>query len=110
MNANCWKSTGIQVRFIQELQKYCEDNYKIEKVILFGSRARGDYHRTSDIDLAVYTIDGSHSEQNLIENSILELPTPLKIDVIFMDRLTKKDMILNILNEGMIIYEQTKVA
>lgn len=26
----------------------------MKKVILFGSRARGDYHRASDIDLAVY--------------------------------------------------------
>lgn len=26
----------------------------IEKIVLFGSRARGDYHRSSDIDLAVY--------------------------------------------------------
>ena len=28
--------------------------HNVNKVILFGSRARGDYHRASDIDLAVY--------------------------------------------------------
>lgn len=28
--------------------------YSMDKVILFGSRARGDYRRTSDIDIAVY--------------------------------------------------------
>ena len=29
------------------------EKYHIQKVILFGSRARGDFKRTSDIDLAV---------------------------------------------------------
>jgi Predicted nucleotidyltransferases len=27
--------------------------YHVEKMILFGARARGDFKRTSDIDLAV---------------------------------------------------------
>lgn len=29
------------------------NRHHIQTVILFGSRARGDFHRTSDIDLAV---------------------------------------------------------
>lgn len=32
------------------LEMYCDH---IRKVMLFGSRARGDYHKTSDVDLAV---------------------------------------------------------
>ena len=32
---------------------YLAEKYHIQKVILFGSRARGDFKRTSDIDLAV---------------------------------------------------------
>lgn len=32
---------------------YLAKTHGVSKVILFGSRARGDYHRTSDIDLAV---------------------------------------------------------
>ena len=49
----CWRSTGISQRFIDELKEYCSQNEKIEKVILFGSRARGDYQKTCDMDLAV---------------------------------------------------------
>ena len=30
------------------------NRHHIQTVILFGSRARGDFHRTSDIDLAVH--------------------------------------------------------
>lgn len=44
--------TGIRDEVIQEICEIAE-KYKVEKVILFGSRARGDFRRTSDIDLAV---------------------------------------------------------
>ncbi|GMB09190.1 hypothetical protein EDD69_1231 [Thermolongibacillus altinsuensis] len=101
-----WNSTGISKRWIGELQTYCSTNDKIEKVVLFGSRARGDYQKTSDIDLVIWTKNASHSEQNLMEHAIQQMPTPFKIDVLFFDRLTKEKLISNILKEGIVIYEK----
>lgn len=46
------EKTGIKDVVIQEICQLAR-KYQIEKVILFGSRARGDYKRVSDIDLAV---------------------------------------------------------
>ena len=43
--------TGIKQVVLDELISIAE-RYHIEKLILFGSRARGDFRRTSDIDLA----------------------------------------------------------
>lgn len=103
-----WNATGISKRFISELQNFCLKNDQIEKIVLFGSRARGDYHRTSDIDLAVFTKKCSHTQQNLIEQAIKEMSTPLKIDVVFIDRLTKEKLIFNIRKEGVVVYEQGK--
>lgn len=103
-----WNATGISNRFIGELQDYSSKKDQIEKVVLFGSRARGDHQRSSDIDLAVCTRNSSHTGQNLIEQAIIEMSTPLKIDVVFMDRLTKEKLIFNIRKEGVAIYEQGK--
>ena len=103
-----WSGTGISQRFIHELQSYCSENDQIEKVLLFGSRARGDFHRSSDIDLAFFTKKSSHTAQNLIEHRIQEMPTPLKVDIIFFNRLAKEKMISNIKKEGVAIYEQGK--
>ena len=47
------QETGIKPVVIEEICRLAEQ-YNVEKVILFGSRARGDYGRASDIDLAVY--------------------------------------------------------
>ena len=44
--------TGIKPKVIEEIRTFAR-KYNIDKVILFGSIARGDYRRTSDIDLAV---------------------------------------------------------
>ena len=46
------QETGIKLAVIQEICELAQ-KHQIEKVILFGSRARGDYKRASDIDLAV---------------------------------------------------------
>lgn len=100
------RSTGVSMRFIEELKRYCAENRQIEKAVLFGSRARGDFRRSSDIDLAISTNDSTHSQQNLIEHGIDELSTPIKINVVFMDRLTKENLKANIMREGIIIYEQ----
>lgn len=45
--------TGVDSLVWKEIAEFAK-KYNIQKVILFGSRSRGDYHKTSDIDLAVY--------------------------------------------------------
>lgn len=47
------KETGIRPIVIEEIRNFARKN-GIKKVVLFGSRARGDYWRASDIDLAVW--------------------------------------------------------
>lgn len=46
------ENTGIKPIVLKEICQFAE-KYDIDRVILFGSRARGDYRRVSDIDLAV---------------------------------------------------------
>ena len=44
--------TGMKDQVIEEIRKLAR-RHSVSQVILFGSRARGDFRRTSDIDLAV---------------------------------------------------------
>ena len=46
------EKSGIKPVVLDEIKRIAEE-YEVKRVILFGSRARGDYHRASDIDLAV---------------------------------------------------------
>ena len=47
------EDTGIKKIVLREIRELAE-KHQAKKVILPGSRARGDYGRASDIDLAVY--------------------------------------------------------
>lgn len=44
------EKTGIREKVIKEIQKIAA-GYDIDKVVLFGSRARVDYRERSDIDI-----------------------------------------------------------
>lgn len=74
----------------------------ITKVILFGSRARGDFKKKSDIDLAVLG-------ENIAEFAfdVDELTdTLLKYDIIDLNSNISDELLKNIQNEGIVIYEK----
>lgn len=74
----------------------------ITKIILFGSRARGDFKKKSDIDLAVLG-------ENVAEFSfdVDELTdTLLQYDIIDLNSNVSDELLKNIQNEGIIIYEK----
>lgn len=93
--------TGIKDEIIAEI-KFLAMKNDINKVILFGSRARGDYCRTSDIDLAV---DGGDITQFSLE--IEETTsTLLKYDVVDLGGSIQKELRESIEKEGVVIYEK----
>ncbi len=48
---------GLSEEVIDLLMSVFTSVDKIEKVVIFGSRAKGNYHSGSDIDLAVFAAD-----------------------------------------------------
>ncbi|MTV47390.1 nucleotidyltransferase domain-containing protein [Heliobacillus mobilis] len=80
--------------------------YAIDKIVLFGSRARGESHRTSDIDLAVYPLPEFNLTGHL-SSDLDDLDTLLKIDVVFIGVQTNRDLIEIIEKEGVLLYDRT---
>lgn len=63
----------------------------IEAVYLFGSRARGDNQRRSDIDLAVKMQSGTDSAQwQEVLDIVDEADTLLEIDCVDLDKADEK--------------------
>ena len=73
--------------------------HKQHKIVLFGSRARGDYKKISDIDLAILD-ETTREEQYEIMNQIDLLDIIYKIDIVFVDKKTKKELIESIKRDG----------
>lgn len=74
----------------------------VEKIILFGSRARGNYRERSDIDIAV--CGGKTEEFEVVLDE--ECPTLLKFDVIDIKKPMQKELLSAIERDGIVIYEK----
>jgi predicted nucleotidyltransferase len=75
----------------------------VERIVLFGSRARGDHDERSDIDLAIACPDASAEEWAALWNIVDEAPTLVNIDLV---RLEHVDDALrqSIEREGVVLY------
>ena len=94
-------NTGIKEQVQAEICRFAE-KHRLDKVILFGSRARGDYHRASDIDLAV-------SSSNIVQFAVdvnKETSTLLKYNVVNLGRDVSQELLGSIRKEGRVLYEK----
>ncbi len=74
------------------------------KVILFGSRARGDNGPKSDIDLAIY---GCKNFSELVEQMNEELWSLLQLDIINMEGSNvSEELKKEIKRDGVILYDK----
>ena len=95
------EETGIDGEVLSEICDLAE-KYHIQKVILFGSRARGDFKRTSDIDLAV---EGGEVECFALDIDE-ETTTLLEYDIVDLARKIQPELRESIEREGKILYEK----
>jgi len=93
---------GLPQETIDILLNYFKQKKEIEKVVIYGSRAKGTYHTGSDIDFAIWT-------ENNIATTILseldELPTPYMFDVTDYKNLTHEGMKNSIDKYGKLFYK-----
>lgn len=95
------KILGIDDSIEQDIISIAIKN-DIKKLILFGSRARGDFKRTSDIDLAV---EGGNISAFAVQVDE-EVSTLLEFDIINLDGRVQKELLESIQREGVLLYEK----
>ena len=78
--------------------------FKADKIVLFGSRARGDNRERSDIDIAVFGV--SKEKQPAFIQAVGSLPTLLDFDIVFITDNTNEALMKNIIQDGVIIMDK----
>ena len=86
---------------LKDIAAFAENN-SVEKVVLFGSRARGTNTERSDVDLAVYGGDFDSFYWNITEN----VNSLLSFDVINADKNISDELKREIARDGIVIYEK----
>ncbi|MBQ8460114.1 nucleotidyltransferase domain-containing protein [bacterium] len=96
---------GLPEKTRKDLIEYFCTKTDIEKVLIYGSRAKGTYHNGSDIDFAIWT--ENHSDFNSIAYELDELPTPYKFDTIDYKTLSSDGIKKSIDTDGILFYQRT---
>lgn len=94
-------SYNLPDRVLRELSSFAR-KYSINKIVLFGSRARGTNTERSDVDIAVYggDFDSFYWAVKEKTNSLL------MFDIIQADSSVSDDLKKEIQKDGVVIYEK----
>jgi len=97
---------------VEEIKSYIIPiirKYPVEKVILFGSYARGDASDTSDIDLVVESRGRLRNRKIFALGGELLDVLPVRVDVYdILEIANQSPMYENIQKEGVIIYDDSR--
>lgn len=94
----------MNILLYQFIQKLSQLEF-VKRIILFGSRARGDHQPTSDIDLAIECPTATDYDWLSILVVIDDADTLLKIDCIRLDQ-SPQELTAKINREGKVLYER----
>jgi predicted nucleotidyltransferase len=75
-----------------------------QAAILYGSRAKGNYHNGSDIDLTLIGEALGYDELLRIETELDDLLLPYQIDLSLHQQLTNPDLLAHIQRVGQVFF------
>lgn len=73
---------GLTEKEIILLTNFFEKTCDVEKVFIYGSRAKGNYKKTSDIDLAVHFVRNAKKSIAILKSELEDLPIIYSIDIV----------------------------
>jgi predicted nucleotidyltransferase len=72
---------GLNSKYLKMIIDVLSKYSKIEKALIYGSRAKGNYTEGSDIDIAIVAPELNFSEYLKIMDDIEQIDVPNKIDL-----------------------------
>ena len=85
-------------------------NPKVERIVLFGSRAMGTFTPTSDIDLALFGDDLTLSDQAALAEAMAELSIPQRVDILIHHRIENRALREHIRKHGVEWFMRRRAA
>jgi proline iminopeptidase len=95
--------SGISEKTLQTIITTCLGFPTVKRVILYGSRARGDYKHGSDIDIAIDAPEMSDKEFSRLWNSLDDLPIIYTMDIVHLQALKNQPLLDAIRQDGRVI-------
>lgn len=91
---------GLTEHTLERIIDIFNKNPKIEEVILFGSRAIGNYREGSDVDLALKGKNLDMDELLKLSAELDELDLPYHFDLLIYEKIENRDLLDHICRVG----------
>ncbi len=95
---------GISPEILAAIRQVMAEYGEIQRVLVFGSRAKGTFRAGSDIDLAVFAPHMNSSQFTQLWLDLNDLPLVFKLDVLHWDVLANPHLKDKIVQEGRMLY------
>lgn len=97
---------GLKDEIIQAINSIFANHPEVEKVLIYGSRAKGNYKPASDIDLTLLGVAIDLSIMNKISWELDDLLLPYTFDLSIYHHLNDPDLLDHINRVGAIFYSK----
>lgn len=99
-------ATGLTTQMIEKIRSVIANDPRIERIILFGSRAKGTFREGSDIDLAVDGTEIGTRDAAKWREELEEQLFPWSVDVVPITTQTDPAILDHIRRVGISLVEQ----
>lgn len=100
------KTIGLSQKDIENIKAVFAAHPEIEKAVLYGSRAKGTYKSSSDIDLTFFGKDLDLNVVQEIENELDDLLLPYRFDISIFHQIDNSALIDHIERVGIVFWEK----
>jgi len=99
---------GLGVVIISSIQGVFAAHPEVDEVILYGSRAKGNYKVGSDIDLTMKGEAVDFDVLSTISQELYDLPIPYMIDLSIFSNIGNTNLVEHIERVGKVFYSKDK--
>lgn len=104
------KNSGLSKDIFDKMNAVFRNYKEIESVLLYGSRAMGNFKPASDIDISLVGQEIDLTLQNEIEFALDDLMLPYKFDISIYNDITSRDFTEHIDRVGIEIYKSEAIT
>jgi predicted nucleotidyltransferase len=97
---------GLKDKDIQIINNVFSKFDSVDKVVIYGSRAKGNFKPGSDIDLIMEGQNLNLNLLNKISTMLHDLPIPYLVDLSIKNKIDKKELLEHVERVGEIFYKK----
>ena len=97
---------GLTEQSYKELMEILSSSPEIEEVLIFGSRARGDYWRASDVDLSIKGKNFARRNLAILNDRLYESHIPQIFDTHIYADIKNQRFKENVDQDGIVLYQR----